>query len=80
MASSGLGGAWLSRALLPYQPYFLATAWFAVALAWVIAIRRGWASYSLLALSTLIVGLATAWERLEPAALAALMRLTEGAA
>lgn len=36
------------------------------------------ARYSLLILSTLIVGLATAWERIEPAAMAALIRLTEG--
>ena len=82
LASCGLGGAWLSRAVLPYQPYFLATVWFAVALAWVIAIRRGcsdcapgetcnrgrdgWGSYRLLSLSTLIAGLATAWERSIP--------------
>lgn len=96
LASSGLGGAWISRALLPYQPYFIATAWLAVALAWVLAIRRrraacapgepchrgraGWVSYALLAFSTFIVGLASAWERIEPAAMAALIRLTEGGA
>lgn len=80
LASSGFGGAWLSQELIAYRPYFLGTAWAAVAVAWVIAVRRrrygcapgetcstaGWVSYGLLTLSTLIVGLATAWGRLEP--------------
>ena len=80
LASSGFGGAWLSQELIAYRPYFLGTAWAAVAVAWVVAVRRrrtacapgktcntaGWVSYGLLALSTLIVGLATAWGWLEP--------------
>ena len=79
LASSGLGGAWIGRELTAYRPYFLGVAWLALALAWIFAIRRrravcapggscrtaraGWLSYGLLTLSTLVVGLATVWER-----------------
>lgn len=89
LASSGFGGAWLSQELITYRPYFLGTAWAAVVVAWVIAVRRrryacapgetcntvhaGWISYGLLTLSTLIVGLATAWGWLEPALVQYLM-------
>lgn len=40
LASSGLGGAWLSRELAAYRPYFLGIAWLALALAWGFALRR----------------------------------------
>lgn len=83
LASSGLGGAWLSRELMAYQPYFLGVAWLSVALAWGVAIRRRriacapggscestavrWRGPALLVISTLIVALATVWEWIDPA-------------
>jgi len=83
LTSSGLGGAWLGREFATYRPYFLGIAWFALVLAWAFTIRRrravcspggscnkpraNWLSYGLLSLSTLIVLLATTWERFEPA-------------
>jgi mercuric ion transport protein len=83
LASSGLGGAWIGREIQAYRPYFLGVAWFALALAWVIAIRRKraalcasnrdcrttgtrWSGVGLLTASTLVVGLATVWDRIEP--------------
>ena len=81
LASSGLGGAWLSQELIAYQPYFLGVAWVAIAVAWLFAIRRRCPAsapgeacearsrgkgIALLALSTVIVGLATIWERIDP--------------
>lgn len=83
LASSGLGGAWIGRELQAYRPYFLSVAWLALALAWVIAIRRRrvapcasnrdcrttgarWSGIGLLTASTLVVGLSTAWDRIEP--------------
>lgn len=81
LASSGLGGAWLSQELTAYRPYLLGVAWITVAAAWLFAVRRSRAAcapseachapakgqgIALLTLSTLIVGLATIWERIEP--------------
>lgn len=83
LASTGLGGAWLSRELMAYQPYFLGVVWLAVALAWGVAIRRKRIvcapdgscettagrrrGPALLVISTLIVALATVWEWIDPA-------------
>lgn len=83
LASTGLGGAWLSQELIAYQPYFLGVAWLSVVLAWGVAIRRRrvacapggscettatrWRGLALLVISTLIVALATVWEWIDPA-------------
>tara|TARA_R110000787_G_scaffold185774_2_gene297379 strand:+ start:81 stop:515 length:435 start_codon:yes stop_codon:yes gene_type:complete len=83
LASTGLGGAWLSQELMTYQPYFLGAAWLSVVLAWGVAIHRRrvgcaswgscektaarWRAPALLVISTLIVALATVWEWIDPA-------------
>ena len=91
LASSGLGGAWLSQELITYRPYFLAVAWIAVAAAWLFAVRRRRVAcapgeacnapakgqgLALLTLSTLTVGLATIWEWIEPILVALLLGQT----
>ncbi len=39
LASSGLGGAWLSQELIAYRPYLLGVAWITVAAAWLFAAK-----------------------------------------
>lgn len=85
-----LGG--VSR-LISRRPYFLTVADLTLAVGWSLALRRrtaceadnacarrarGWPSFGVLALSTLLVGVAAAWNRIEPAVMAALFRLPEG--
>lgn len=83
LASSGVGGASLSRVMVAFEPYLLAGAWLAVASAWAVAVLRrpsaacsagavcagrpaAWRRYGLLTASTVVVALATAWERIDP--------------
>ena len=40
LASTGVGGAWLSQELMAFNPYFIGAAWLSVVLAWALAIRR----------------------------------------
>lgn len=40
LVSSGLGGAWLSRELATFRPYFLAAAILSLLIGWVLVIRR----------------------------------------
>ncbi len=79
-----------------YRLHVLAAAAIAVVLGWTAALRRGrdacapdgacarparsWMSFAVLSLSTLMVGIAAAWDWSEPTAMTALMRLTAGAA
>lgn len=93
LASSGLGGAWLSRELSAFRPYFLAGAAFTLVIGWGLAIRRykavcpvggvcasrrtRWPTFSLLGLSTVIVGLAAAWGWIEPVIMQHLLPLGE---
>lgn len=93
LASSGLGGAWLSRELSAFRPYFLAGAAFTLVIGWGLAIRRykaicpvdgvcasrrtRWPTFSLLGLSTVMVGLAAAWGWIEPAIVPYLLSLSE---
>ena len=77
--------------LTVYRPYFLSVAAVALAAGWVVAVRwrtacaradtctkpaRTLFTFSLLALSTLMVGTAAAWDWLEPPVMATLLRLT----
>jgi mercuric ion transport protein len=79
-----------------YRPHFLTAATAALAVGWVLALgwrtvpctpdggctrpARGWLTFSTLALSTLLVGMAAVWGWIEPTFMAALLRLTWGAA
>jgi mercuric ion transport protein len=93
LASSGLGGAWLSRELSVFRPYFLAGAVLTLVVGWVVAIRRhkvtcavdgacsyrrtSWLTFSLLGISTVMAGLAAAWGWIEPAIVPYLLSLSE---
>ena len=80
LASSGISGVWLSRELVPFRSYFLMTAVVSLTIGWVLAIwqrkacradglcarRTGWLTFSILGLSTVLVGLVVLWERFEP--------------
>jgi mercuric ion transport protein len=82
LASSGLGEAWLSHELSEFRPYFLAGAALTLVIGWGLAIRRhkdtcpvggacsyrrtSWLTFSLLGLSTVMVGLAAIWGWIEP--------------
>lgn len=39
LAATGTGSGWLSRALIPYEPYFLGISVGGLALAWLLALR-----------------------------------------
>lgn len=98
LSVAGFGGAWLGglSGLVYYRPYFLTAAAGALAVGWVMALRRrtaartadgacarpvrSWLTFGTLALSTLLVGVAAAWGWIEPAVMAALLRLAEGTA
>ena len=82
LASTGIGGAWLSRELAMLRPYFLAAAILSLLIGWTFVIRRnrtacqtdspcatsrtGWMTFSMLGLATLLVGLSALWDFLQP--------------
>lgn len=83
LSAAGLSSAWLSRLseLAPYEPYFLGVAAVALAVGWIMALRRRAActtsdtclnparnqlTYSVLGLSTLMAGTAAAWDAGKP--------------
>ena len=79
--------------LVFYRSYFLIAAGVVLAVGWAVALRRrtitcmvdgagdrparGWPTFGTLGLSTLLVGVAAAWGWIEPAVVAALLRLAE---
>ena len=89
LGGAWLGGA---NELIAYRPHALMAAALALAIGWGVALRRraaacpadgacarparGWLTFGTLGLSTLLVGVAAAWGWIEPAVIAALIRLT----
>lgn len=82
--------------LVFYRPWFMVAAGLALAAGWTVALRRNragctaehlcarparnWLTFGALGLSTLLVGVAAAWDWIEPAVMTALLRLADGAA
>lgn len=91
LASTGIGGAWLGHELAVFKSYFLTVAVVTLLAGWMLAIRRyratckadslcarrqtGWLTFNILGLSTMLVGLAVAWEWFEPAIMDYLLAL-----
>lgn len=92
LASTGISGVWLGRELTVLKPYFLVAAVATLLAGWLLAIRQhraicktgnpcprrrtGWLTFSILGLSTMLVGLAITWEWLEPAIMGYLLALS----
>lgn len=79
--------------LVFYRPWFLIAAGLALAAGWTVALRRkgtgctgerlcarparNWLTFGVLGLSTLLVGVAAAWDWIEPAVMMALLSLAD---
>lgn len=82
LASSGIGTGWLSRELATFRLYLLTAAILTLLMGWFLAIRRnrmacrrdgpcaasktGWATFTMLGMATVFVGLSALWDFLQP--------------